>query len=173
MIRFVTYIPFRDCKMPIDYDWDHSIGDDPNEDSDHMLLHFPRRAVEAASGPRLALFERSFTHLHQLFTDEYARSLPLDISVEDPRVESFGNLVEEDLRHNFLTSGASSANEMINRSTVEARRYLIKYQQRLGISTATYLSHHCNELPNLKRIFTDLSSQHDLTASAERLFSAQ
>ncbi len=157
--------------MPIGYDQNHSVGDDPNEDSDDMLLHFPHGAVDAAFGPRLALFERPFTHLHQLFTDEYTRSLPLGVSVEDPTVESFGNLVEEDLRHYFLTSGASSANEMINRSTVEARRYLIKYQQRLGISTATYLSHHCNEFPNLKRIFTDHSSQGALIASVERSFS--
>ena len=152
---------------------DHSIGDDPNEDSDDMLLHFPRRAVDAAFGPRLALFERPFTHLHQLFTDEYARSLPLGVSIEDPRVESFGNLVEEDLRHYYLTSGASSAYEVINRSTVEARRYLIRYQQRLGITTATYLSHHCNEFPNLKKIFADLSSQPASSASVERSFSVQ
>ena len=152
---------------------DHSIGDDPNEDSDDMLLHFPRRAVDAAFGPRLALFERPFTHLHQLFTDEYTRSLPLGVSVEDPTVESFGNLVEEDLRHYYLTSGASSAYEVINRSTVEARRYLIRYQQRLGITTATYLSHHCNEFPNLKKIFADLSSQPASSASVERSFSVQ
>lgn len=94
--------------MPIGYDRDHSVDNNTNENSDHMLLHYPCRAVVAAIGPRLALFERPFTHLDQLFTDEYARSLPLDISVEDPRVESFGNLVEEDLRRYFLTSGEPS-----------------------------------------------------------------
>ena len=155
-----------------DFYVDHSVSDGMDENQD-PILNIQRSMVEAAFRSRMALFERPYSLLNQLFTDEFARLLPMDTTVEDSRVESFGDRLVEELQRYYASSTSTNLDELINQTVDEARRFIVQYRRRVGIRMATYIGQHSNAFPHLKKLFEDLSSRPSSSASVERSFSVQ
>lgn len=145
----------------------------PVDSASSVLFILPKGAVSDAFSSRMAFFTDEYPALLQLYTDEFARTLPREVDMSDERVICFKRQLFEEIERLCNPKGMGELDGLVNQMQKEAIVFLKLHRKRKGTTMDDFLELHRDEVGMIANKFQELFSLPASSAAVERAFSVQ
>ena len=119
------------------------------------------------------IFTDEYPALLQLYTDEFARTLPREVDMSDERVICFKRQLFEEIERLCNPKGMDELDGLVNQMQKEAIAFLRLHRKRKGTTMDDSLELHRDEVGMIANKFQELFSLPASSAAVERAFSVQ